>query len=129
MREPTYLFDVLEDHVAVSVECFDAGQHLLVVAERNQDLRVVADRLLQDREGALRDLVLLQLADLALIQVRLGDIDVLTVERRQYCDRECVGDTTYLILSRDGRACERDDGESDRIRRTHVRFCCAQCPY
>lgn len=56
---------------------------------------MVADGLLQNRERALRNFVLLQLADLALIQVRLGDVDVLTAEPEtsgQYCPRD------YIVL-------------------------------
>ena len=39
-----------------------AGDTLAVVSERNQDLRVVLDALLQHRQRPLRDLVLLELA-------------------------------------------------------------------
>ena len=42
---------------------------------------MVSDCLLEDRKRALRDLVLLQLAQLGLIELRLGNMEVLTEEK------------------------------------------------
>ena len=53
----------------MSVKCFDARKQLLVVSQRDEDLGVVADRLLQDGQRALRDFVLLQLPELGLVEL------------------------------------------------------------
>lgn len=37
-----HLFDVLEDHVAMSVECFDAGEEFAIISAVDEDLSVVA---------------------------------------------------------------------------------------
>lgn len=74
-----HLLDVFEDHVGMAIEGLDAGEELLVVAEGDKDLGMVTHGLLEDGEGALRDFVLFQLADLGLVQLGLGDIDVLAV--------------------------------------------------
>jgi len=50
----------------MAVEGLDPAEELLVVPERDEHLGVVADRLLEDRERALRDLVLVELPDLVL---------------------------------------------------------------
>lgn len=74
-----HLLDVLQHHVRVTVECFDSCEELLVVSKGDEDLCVVADGLLEDREGTLGDLVLFELADLGLVQFGLRYVDVLTV--------------------------------------------------
>jgi hypothetical protein len=61
----------------VTVKRLDAGQQLLVVAEGYEDLRVVAHGLLEHGERALADLVLLERAQLALVELRFGDVHVL----------------------------------------------------
>ena len=59
------------------VKGLDTSEKLLVVAKGDENLGVVADRLLEHREGALADLVLLQLADLGLVELGLGHVYVL----------------------------------------------------
>lgn len=65
-------------HVRVSVKRLHSCQQLLVVSQTDQDLRVVPNTLLQNRQRTLRDLLLLQLLDLTLIHIRLGHILELT---------------------------------------------------
>ena len=60
---------MIAHHVAMSVKSFDARKQLLVVSQRDEDLGVVADRLLEDGQRALRDFVLLQLPELGLIEL------------------------------------------------------------
>jgi hypothetical protein len=54
-------------HVAMPIKRLHARQQLFVVSERDQDLGVVPDCLLEDGERALADLVLLELAQLSLV--------------------------------------------------------------
>ena len=61
------------------IKRLDTRQQLLVVSQRDQHLTLVPHRLLQHRQGSLRDLVLFQLADLGFVQFGLGDVGVLTV--------------------------------------------------
>jgi hypothetical protein len=56
-RLAPHLLDVLQHHVAVAVEGFDARQQLAVVARRDQDLSVVAHGRLEEREGARGEFV------------------------------------------------------------------------
>lgn len=77
-RTRAHLLDVLQDHVGVSVESLDSGQQLLVVPQRDEDLGLISDSLLEDGEGALGDLVLLQFTDLRLVELGFGDVLVLT---------------------------------------------------
>ena len=46
-----HLLDILQDHVAVPVECLHPRQQLPVVPYRDQDLGVASDGGLEDREG------------------------------------------------------------------------------
>lgn len=66
-----HLLDVLEKHVAMAVEGLDAREQLAVVAERNEDLVVLAHGGLQDGERALLELVFFDLGDLILTAVGL----------------------------------------------------------
>ena len=43
-----YLLDVLQNHVAVTIECLDSGKELPVVSAADKDLSVVLDGLLED---------------------------------------------------------------------------------
>lgn len=63
-----HLLYIFENHVRVTIKGFDSCKELLVVAKCDEDLGVVANGLLKQRERALGDLVLLELADLGLIQ-------------------------------------------------------------
>lgn len=63
----------------MTVKRLDTTQELLVIPQRDQDLTVVADSLLQHRKRSLGNLPLLQLANLSLVELRLGDGSVLTV--------------------------------------------------
>ena len=47
-----HLLDVLQDHVAVAIEGFDAREQFAVVAGGDEDLGVVAHGGLEEREGA-----------------------------------------------------------------------------
>lgn len=71
------------------IERLYARQQLPVVPERDEDLRVVAHALLQHGQRSLGRLVLLQLANLSLVELRLGRVDVLTVEREDMSAYEC----------------------------------------
>ncbi len=53
-------------------------QQLLVIPQRYQDLTLISDRLLEDGEGTLRDLVLLKFPDLGFVELGFRDIGVLT---------------------------------------------------
>lgn len=66
----------------MAVKSFYTREELFVVAKGDEDLGVVADGLLEDGEGALGDFVLFELANLGLVQLGFGDVDVLT-ERMQ----------------------------------------------
>ena len=85
-----HLLDVFEHHVGVTFKSFYASKELFVVAKGDEDLCVVTDGLLEDGEGALRDFVLLELADLGLVQLGLGDVDVLTerMQKRRHRDEK-----------------------------------------
>lgn len=53
-------------------------QQLFVVSKRDEDLSMVSYRLLENGERALTDLMLLQLSQLGLVELRFWDVDVLT---------------------------------------------------
>jgi hypothetical protein len=55
-------------HVTVAIKSLYTSEKLFVIPQRNQDLGMVADRLLQNRKGPLADFVLLQLAQLGLVE-------------------------------------------------------------
>jgi len=71
-------------HVAVAIKGFYTSEKFLIIAEGDEDLGVVANRLLEDGEGPLVDLVLLELADLGLVEVRLWLVLILAVGISQY---------------------------------------------
>ena len=56
-----HLLDILENHIAVSVESLDTGQQLAVVSAGNEDLCAGADSGLQDGKRTSRELVFLDL--------------------------------------------------------------------
>lgn len=62
----------------MSVKGLDASEQLLVIPQRDQDLAVVANSLLQDGQRSLGDLPLLELTNLSLVELRLGNGSVLT---------------------------------------------------
>ena len=74
-----HFLDVLKDHVAMSVECFYAGEEFAVVATRDDDLVVVADGSLEDGEGTSGEFMLLDTSDF-----------VLAVQSVSRCDREGI---------------------------------------
>ena len=74
----THLLHILQNHVGVTVKRLDTTQKLLVIPQRDQDLAVVANSLLQHRQRSLGDLPLLELANLSLVELRLGNGSVLT---------------------------------------------------
>ena len=61
-----HLANVLQDHVAVPVEGFHAREDLAVVAAVDEDLRVVLEALLENRQGAHVEVVLV--LDLSLLR-------------------------------------------------------------
>lgn len=61
-----HLLDVLEDHVAMSIECFYTSKEFAVVATRDDDLVVVADSSLEDRERAGSEFMLFDASDFIL---------------------------------------------------------------
>lgn len=71
-----HLLDVLQDHVHVSVEGLDTREHLAAAAQRDEDLRVRAHRGLEDRQGACRELVLLEHGDFVLTVCLAGWLDI-----------------------------------------------------
>jgi len=46
-----HLLDILKNHVAVAVKGLYTSEKLLIIAEGDEDLGMIADRLLEDREG------------------------------------------------------------------------------
>merc|ERR1719442_201106 len=56
-----HLPDILQHHVGVAVECFDASEDLPVVPAIYQDLGIVLHALLQHRQGSYVKVVLLLL--------------------------------------------------------------------
>jgi len=73
-----HFFDVLQYHIGMPIESFHPCQQLLVVPQRDEDLGLVSDGLLQDGEWALGDLVVLELSNLGLVQLGFGNVCVLT---------------------------------------------------
>lgn len=71
-------------HVAVSIKGLYTSKKLLIITEGDEDLGVIADRLLEDGEGSLVNFMLLELADLGLVKVGLWLVLVLAVRTRQY---------------------------------------------
>jgi len=65
-------------HVTVPIKGLDTGEKLLVIPERDQDLCVVADGLLENRERSLRNFMFFESPKLGLIELRFGNMDVLT---------------------------------------------------
>lgn len=65
-------------HIAVPIKRLHPRQELFVVSQRNEDLSVITDRLLQNRQGPLADLVLLELPQLRLIELRSRGVGELT---------------------------------------------------
>jgi hypothetical protein len=60
------------------IKSLDPRQQLLVISQRDQHLGVVSNRLLEDGQWSLADLVFLECSQLSLIQLRFWDMDVLT---------------------------------------------------
>jgi hypothetical protein len=75
-----HFLDILKDHVAMSVECFYAGEEFAVVATRDDDLVVVADGGLEDGEGTSSEFMLFDASNL-----------VLAVQSVSRCDGEGIG--------------------------------------
>lgn len=61
-----YLLDVLQNHVAVTIEGLDSSKKLPVVSAADKNLCVVLDRLLKDREWTSVELFFFELAELVL---------------------------------------------------------------
>ena len=74
-----HLLDILKDHVAMSVECFYAGEEFAVVATRDDDLVVIADGGLENGERASGELMLLDTSNF-----------VLAIQIVSRCDREGI---------------------------------------
>jgi hypothetical protein len=89
-------------HVRMPIKRLHSCQQLLVVPQTDQNLRVVPYSLLQDRERSLRDLLLLQLLDLALVHIRLAHVGELTSRNGHvsYRDRAAAAlHLTHLIFA------------------------------
>lgn len=61
------------------IEGLHARQQFFVIAQRDENLCVVADSLLQHGQRPLADFVLLERTELALVELGFGYMDVLTV--------------------------------------------------
>jgi len=66
-------------HVAVAIKGLYTSEKLLIIAEGDEDLGVIANRLLEYREGSLVNFVLLELANLGLVELRLWLVLVMAV--------------------------------------------------
>ena len=64
-----HLLDVLQNQIAVTIEGLDASEQATVVAALDEDLEALMDSGLEDAEGPVRELVLLDHADLILGEV------------------------------------------------------------
>jgi hypothetical protein len=60
------------------IKRFDPRQQLLVVPQTNQDLTLIPNCLLEDREWSLRDFIFLQFPDLGFVKFGTGNVGVLT---------------------------------------------------
>jgi len=67
-------------HIAVPIESLHSTQQLLVVPEGDEDLSVVSNRSLEDRERSLGNLILLELTDLLVGKFGLGKVEQFTAE-------------------------------------------------
>jgi len=65
-------------HVAVPIKSLDPRQQLLVISQRDQHLGMISNRLLEDGQWSLADLVFLERSQLSLIQLGFWDVYVLT---------------------------------------------------
>jgi hypothetical protein len=61
-----HLLCVLKNHVAVTIECLDAGEQFAVVAARDQDLCARPDGGLEDRKRSCGELMLFDLCNFVL---------------------------------------------------------------
>jgi len=66
-----HLLHILQYHIAMPVESFDACQQFAIIATANENLRVVLDRLLQDGEWSCIEFLLLEDAKLFFCHVSL----------------------------------------------------------
>lgn len=64
-------------HIAVPIKGLDPRQQFLVVSQRDQHLGMVPNRLLEDGQRSLADLMLLECSQLSLIQLRFWNMQVL----------------------------------------------------
>jgi hypothetical protein len=83
-----HLLDVLEHHVAVAVEGFDAGEELAVIAARDEDLGVGAGGGLKDGQRAGGEFVGFEQGDFVFSGARWLDVDegvVMGCEARDGC--------------------------------------------
>ena len=62
------------------IESLHSTQQLLVVPEGDEDLSVVSNRSLEDRERSLGNLILLELTDLLVGKFGLGKVEQFTAE-------------------------------------------------
>ena len=62
----------------MSIECLYTGQKFFIVSQRDENLSVIADRLLQNRQWSLTDFMFFKLPYLSFIQLRLGNMRKLT---------------------------------------------------
>jgi hypothetical protein len=75
---PTHLFNILQYHIRMPIKRFHPRQQLLVVPQTNQDLTLIPNCLLEDREWSLRDFIFLQFPDLGFVKFGTGNVGVLT---------------------------------------------------
>jgi len=55
----THLLDIFQHHVGMTIKRLDPCQELFVVPQRDQDLGLISDRLLENGQRTLRDFILL----------------------------------------------------------------------
>ena len=86
---------------------------------------MIPDRLLQNGQGTLTDLVLLESTELCLVKFRFGDVDVLTVSKDEKETQQVVEQRSTDLMVGGGGDARREDN-SHRARVPHEGAHCCQ---
>lgn len=99
-----HLLDILKHHIEMSIESLDTAEHLAVVAQRDEDLGMVAHGGLEDREWTGGEFVFFELGDFVLGQFgarfceELGDFGVGHGGGLRRCGSVCVVFGVLLVV-------------------------------
>jgi hypothetical protein len=81
------------------IKSFNPSQQFLIIPQTDQNLRLIPNGLLQDREGTLRDFIFFKFTNLAFVQFRFWYVCVLTTMSAWLGVNALEGLGAYLIVT------------------------------